>query len=200
MSRSSSKTAFKSYFNNFVHLFKTSIMTLIIDPLEQEQEQPQKKSKPDSAKPLVGFLFSYSKTAEGEYWPLFEGKNTVGSHKSCQQALYEQSVSNPHANIFAIRKKGEERLEFRIQDAGSEISTIVDGEQLMVGDVASLKDRSVIQIGKYNLFCVLIDYVADQMAPNPDFSPVGKADKDFSTLKEIAAQKESGKNPNFTTT
>lgn len=176
-------------------------MTLIIDPLEQEQEQPKKKSKPESGKPLVGFLFSYSKTAEGEYWPLFEGKNVLGSHNNCHIALHEQSVSNPHAEIFAIRKKGEERLEFRIRDAGSEISTIVDGEQLMVGDpIAILKDRSVIQIGKYTLSCVLIDYVAEQMAPNPDFSPVGKADKDFSTLKEIAAKKESGKNPNFTTT
>jgi pSer/pThr/pTyr-binding forkhead associated (FHA) protein len=176
-------------------------MTLIIDPIEQEQ--PMDKGKPaistQTQKALVGFLFSYSRLPLGEFWPIYEGKNTIGNHKNCDVTLLEQSVSNPHASIFAIRKKGLDLLEFRIQDAGSETSTIVDGEQLMVGDVTNLKDRSTIQIGGYTLTAVLIDYVAEQFAPNPEFKEIAKRGQDFSLLNELRDKKDKGKDSNRTT-
>ena len=173
-------------------------MTMIKEKNEPEKEHPKKDSK--QHRHLVGFLFSYSKTQAGEFWPLYEGKNIVGSHKNCDVALYEEQVSNPHAHVFAIRKKGEDKLEFRIQDAGSETSTIVDGEQLMVGDVATLKNRSRIVIGGYELIVVLIDYLAEGFVPNEAFQPAKKAGDDLSMLKGMMREKPDYNNSNRTTT
>lgn len=172
---------------------------MIREKNDPEKEHPKKDGK-QQQRTLVGFLFSYSKTQAGEFWPLYEGNNTVGSNKTCNVALYEEQVSNSHALINAVRKKDEDKLDFRIKDAGSETSTIVDGEQLMMGDVATLKNRSRIVIGGYELIVVLIDYLAEGFVPNEAFQPTKKAGDDLSMLKGMMREKPDYNNSNRTTT
>lgn len=174
-------------------------MTMIKEKNEPEKEQLRKDSKPQQ-RPLVGFLFSFSKTQAGEFWPLYEGNNTVGSHETCNVALYEEQVSNSHALINAVRKRDEDKLDFRIKDAGSETSTIVDGAQLMMGDVAPLENGSRIVIGGYELVAVLIDYLAEGFVPNEAFQPAKKAGYDLSMLKGMMREKPDNHNSNRTTT
>ena len=61
------------------------------------EEQPQKNN--DQHDPIVGFLFSVSRTPFGEYWPLYLGPNKIGRAASNSVSLPEGSVSGEHANL-----------------------------------------------------------------------------------------------------
>ncbi|GEM_PF-2410021 len=167
-------------------------MTKIIEPENSKQPRksaPQNELKKTTAaqgegkRALVGFLFSYSNTATGEFWPLFEGKNTIGSSANNDIILLEAGVSEMHASVFVIKKRDETSLDFRIQDAGSSNSTIVDKQQLFAGDVTPLKERSVVSIGGYTLIATLVDYAAEQLVPNPGFESREPEEEDLSAIK-----------------
>lgn len=52
-----------------------------------------------SGKPIVGFLYSISRTGIGEYWPLHIGQNIIGNGPDCDIVLGEGTVSHKHANL-----------------------------------------------------------------------------------------------------
>ena len=59
------------------------------------------QARPASGKPVVGFLYSISKTAAGEFWPIHIGQNTIG-----QNILGEESETrkNEQMDLFEYRK------------------------------------------------------------------------------------------------
>ena len=75
-------------------------------------------------RPILGFLYSVSRTPYGEYWPLFVGSNPVGRGSNNAICLKESSVSDNHATIVVRRmqNKGEsEGIFVFVQDTGSMI-------------------------------------------------------------------------------
>lgn len=62
-----------------------------------------KHSVHQTGKPVVGFLYSISRQGIGEYWPLYQGQNTIGSSPKCDVCLREGTVSGDHA-VDVIRK------------------------------------------------------------------------------------------------
>lgn len=48
-----------------------------------------KHSVHQTGKPVVGFLYSISRQGIGEYWPLYQGQNTIGSSPKCDVCLRE---------------------------------------------------------------------------------------------------------------
>lgn len=128
-------------------------------------------SKNSSNRILAGFLYSFSRTEAGEYFPIYEGKNSIGNDPEADIALMEQTISAHHADIFIIKKQVESKLDFRLKDVGSSNSTFCDDQQLFVGDVAILKERSIIKIGGYHLKLVLIDKFSEELGLNSNFKP-----------------------------
>ena len=68
-------------------------------------------------KPIMGFLYSVSRTASGEYWPLYMGLNTIGRSTSCSVRLAEGTVSDNHAEIVIRQMKNPDSVLVSIQDA-----------------------------------------------------------------------------------
>lgn len=108
-------------------------------------------------KPIVGFLYSISRTASGEFWPLHVGSNTIGRSADCDVCLPEGTVSEQHADLVIRMMKNPEKVIAAICDARSTIGTMVNGESLGF-DQRECFNGDIITIGShYDLYFILID-------------------------------------------
>lgn len=108
-------------------------------------------------KPIVGFLYSISKSGSGEYWPLRIGSNTIGRSDNCNVNLGEATVSEQHAVLVVQQMKNPEKVIAWINDSGSTCGTMINGESLGV-DRRECFNGDIITIGEhYDLYFVLID-------------------------------------------
>lgn len=108
-------------------------------------------------KPVVGFLYSISRSGAGEYWPLHIGSNIIGRSKDCDVALEEATVSEQHATLVVQQMKNPEKIIAWINDSGSTCGTMVNGESLGF-DRRECFNCDIITIGEhYDLYFILID-------------------------------------------
>lgn len=114
----------------------------------------------DSGKPIMGFLFSVSRTEKGEYWPLYIGQNTIGRGVESSIVLREATVSEKHATLVVrkMQSQGKENGVFvYIQDVGSTYGTQLNGETLDFNP-KECKNGDIITIGEnYEMYFILID-------------------------------------------
>lgn len=108
-------------------------------------------------KPVVGFLYSISRTGYGEFWPLRVGPNSIGRSKKCDIYLPEATVSELHAELVVHKMKNPEKVIAAIYDQRSTCGTMINGESLgfeprecVNGDIITIGDH-------YDLYVVLID-------------------------------------------
>lgn len=144
-----------------------------------EPHQPTSQSVA-SGKPVVGFLYTVSRTALGEYWPLHVGQNTIGQSPSCDIVLPEGTVSSEHAVLVVRKLKKPEKIIASISDARSTNGTMINGESLGFSAV-ECKNGDIITIGdNYELLLILVDvaelglgicknFIAIQTENNDDF-------------------------------
>lgn len=108
-------------------------------------------------KPIVGFLYSISRTAGGEYWPLRIGSNSIGRSADCNICLNEATVSDQHAVLVVRQMKNPEKIIASVCDARSTCGTMINGESLGF-DQRECFNGDIITIGEhYDLYFVLID-------------------------------------------
>lgn len=111
----------------------------------------------ESHKPVMGFLFSVSRTSSGEYWPLYLGQNTIGRSTNCSIRLSEGTVSDNHAELVIRQMKNPDGVLAFIKDSCSTCGTMLNGSSLGF-DPQECKNGDVITIGEhYELYVVLID-------------------------------------------
>lgn len=131
--------------------------------------------KKDSGKPILGFLYSVSRTAYGEYWPLYVGPNTIGRGDKNAICLSEASVSDNHATLVIRRMQnnGENNGIFVfLQDTGSMFGTMLNGVTLDFNP-KECHSGDIITIGaNYELYLVLIDPQALDLKQKDDFKAV----------------------------
>lgn len=124
---------------------------------------------------IVGFLVSYSKTASGEHWPIYLGKNSIGSALDNDIPLREKSVSSEHADLNVRRTSDAtgqgEILIFKVSDKSSTLGVKVGGIDLVhLGGYKLLSTGEMIDIGNYRLYILCIDTIALNLTVNPDFN------------------------------
>lgn len=108
-------------------------------------------------KPIVGFLYSISKSSSGEFWPLHIGSNTIGRSANCDVCLSEATVSEDHAVLVVRQMKNPEKIIASICDARSTCGTMINGESLGF-DQRECYNGDIITIGEhYDLYFILID-------------------------------------------
>lgn len=108
-------------------------------------------------KPIVGFLYSISKTNAGEFWPLHIGSNTIGRSPKCDVCLLEGTVSENHATLVVRVMKNPEKVIASVCDSSSTIGTMINGESLGF-DQRECFNGDIITIGAhYDLLFILID-------------------------------------------
>lgn len=108
-------------------------------------------------KPIVGFLYSISKSNVGEFWPLHIGSNTIGRSPKCDICLQEGTVSENHATLVVRMMKNPEKIIASVCDSSSTIGTMINGESLGF-DQRECINGDIITIGAhYDLLFILID-------------------------------------------
>lgn len=108
-------------------------------------------------KPIVGFLYSISKSNVGEFWPLHIGPNFIGRSPKCDVCLKEGTVSENHATLVIRVMKNPEKVIASVCDSSSTIGTMINGESLGF-DQRECMNGDIITIGAhYDLLFILID-------------------------------------------
>lgn len=125
-------------------------------------------------RPLAGVLYSVSQDALGEIFPVYVGRNTIGSHHESDIYLSEQTVSPNHAVLLVriIQNDGQRIVTMNLTDYDSEFGTAVNGMRLGY-DREPLGGGELIQIGNaYQFIFMPLDAVPYGLGPNPDFGAV----------------------------
>lgn len=111
----------------------------------------------NNQKPIVGFLYSISKSVAGEFWPLRIGSNNIGRSSDCDVCLGEATVSEQHAVLVIRQMKNPEKIIASICDARSTCGTMINGESLGF-DQRECFNGDIITIGEhYDLYFILLD-------------------------------------------
>lgn len=144
---------------------------------------PQPKRVVQPGKPIVGFLFSISRTPMGEFWPIQMGRNTIGQAADNDIVLPEGSVSGSHAVIVTRQVKGG--IIAAITDSQSTNGTMINGE--VIGFSAEeCHDGDIITIGNnYELVLMLVDVAKRGLSVSKDFIPVEVESADDENLDDV---------------
>jgi hypothetical protein len=133
--------------------------------------QDNEKEKKNNEHTICGFLLSYSKLPQGEYWVLREGRNIIGKDNDCNIPLKEEHVSKSHA-ILNIRRSGNDgRLMFIISDQNSSNGIFVNNKDIELQSY-ELSNGDIIKIGNYELLLISIDKNIKNLSLNKDFKPI----------------------------
>lgn len=104
----------------------------------------------ENRKKLVGFLVTYSHASNGEFFPLFEGKNFIGKDSSLQISIQNDAkISDKHLSILyrTIDRK------FKFKDEQSTNGTFINEELI---DEGELTNHDMIRIGITKLIFIVI--------------------------------------------
>lgn len=111
--------------------------------------------------PIVGFLFSVSKTPYGEYWPLYIGKNTIGRNNGDSANminLREGTVSNEHAALVIEQYTNPNETVAVLENKGSKNGTFINGKRVIYGRTEECKNGDILRFGSsYECMLILFD-------------------------------------------
>ena len=119
---------------------KATPVGTIIQGVSHAKEEADKERKK-----LTGFLVSYSLSPNGEFFPLYEGKNIIGRAETANIRIQnDTAISDRHLSILyrAVDRK------FKFKDEQSSNGTFINGELL---DDGELKNLDMIRVGTTRL-------------------------------------------------
>lgn len=106
---------------------------------------------------IVGCLFSISRGLLGEIFPIYLGRNMVGSSPDCDICLKENTVSNDHAVFFVRCDDYPGQCSLSLTDYGSIHGTLVNHNDCRY-ETLPVKDGDVLSFGRhYKLVVKLFD-------------------------------------------
>lgn len=140
---------------------------------EMQEENGQNSDTAESShvvrlqnRSLIGVLYSISAGIEGELFPVYVGRNTIGSDLSCDICLRETSVSAMHGIMLARKQTNEEGNEYInviLSDNNSSYGTCVNGERLNFERI-TCSDGDVITIGQNYVLVLSLFNALDKLA------------------------------------
>lgn len=142
-----------------------------------EDNFAQKQGRGQAGKPVVGFLYSISRTPLGEFWPLKIGPNTIGMDSDNDIVLPEGTVSGKHAVVVIRQIKNTGNIIAAITDTQSTNGTMINSETIGFSAV-ECNSGDVITIGNnYELVLILVDPAKLNLSVSADFVPVETDDE-----------------------
>lgn len=126
-------------------------------------------------RPIAGILYSVSRDGLGEIFPLYVGRNTIGSEEKCDVYLSEDTVSPNHA-VLLIRmlpdNTGKRIMSVSITDYDSDFGTAVNDRKVGF-DSCALSGGEIIRIGNaYSFLFTPLDSGRHNLTPAMNFIPV----------------------------
>lgn len=130
----------------------------------------------DDHDPIVGFLFSVSRTPMGEYWPLYLGKNTIGrDNETSMVYLPEGSVSGEHALLVVEQTVNPNETIAVLENKGSKNGTFINGKRVIYGRTEECKNGDILRFGgSYECMLILFDVREVGLKTADNFIPVEK--------------------------
>ena len=123
-------------------------------------------------RPILGFLYSISNGGNTEFWPLYQGKNIIGSDpRTCNVCLMEASVSSLHATLVIQQQRNPEKVVASLRDEGSEIGTLRNGVNVSFTNVECFNGDLLTFGNNYELLFILIDKKDIKLSPSENFIP-----------------------------
>lgn len=126
--------------------------------IDDEENKRQSEVQHD---PLVGFLFSVSRTSFGEYWPLYIGKNTIGRNTGDSANMInlpEGSVSSEHAALVIEQYTNPNETVAVLENKGSKNGTFINGKRVIYGRTEECKNGDILRFGSsYECLLILFD-------------------------------------------
>lgn len=144
-------------------------------------------------RPIVGVLFSVSRLSTGEVFPVYLGRNTIGSDEGCDIFLKEATVSPNHA-VLLVRKIGKDDggmiMTSYLTDYDSEYGTMI-GDTYLEYEKMECQDHDLISVGMgYKFLFCLFDIKLHQMFTDNEFKYLEKDVQTKDVQKEQQEQKE----------
>lgn len=157
---------------------------------QDETYSPQTNRVIQTGKPIVGFLYSVSRTPLGEFWPIQMGKNSIGQSSENDIVLLEGTISSKHAVI--VTRPGKNGIIAAIKDSESTNGTFINGEPIDFS-AEECHNGDIITIGNnYQLLFILIDAAKLGLLTNKDFIPVESDNSNMSDEPEIPSFNPGG--------
>jgi pSer/pThr/pTyr-binding forkhead associated (FHA) protein len=103
---------------------------------------------PDGRRTLAGFLVSYQDDAFGKFWPLWQGKNSIGRAETGQKVDIEIAHGTTSTHHASIECDGP---RFVLADLGSTNGTFHNEEAVGFQGRRELRDGDRIRFGGYSV-------------------------------------------------
>ncbi|MDE5646083.1 MAG: FHA domain-containing protein [Muribaculaceae bacterium] len=126
-------------------------------------------------RPLAGVLYTVSRDLCGELFPVYAGRNTIGSDPRSDIYLSEATVSASHA-VLLVRilagSDGERVITMSYTDYDSEFGSSVDGAECGY-DSVPLRGNEIIRIGRsYRFIFLPLDHIRHGLVIEEGFMSV----------------------------
>ncbi len=158
----------------------------VIPNVDSTRQEEKTRSSKGPHKPILGILYSVSKTGFGEFWPLYMGENKIGRDEDNDVILNEGTVSAEHAVLTIL--KDEDEVYAAIKLTGGVNGVKLNGKNIRF-DNKECKNMDIITIGKnYECLLILIDSEKLNLRPAKDFIVV--AEKNSSPIKPRIIRKD----------
>lgn len=150
---------------------------------------PAQRRVVQPGKPVVGFLYSISRTQMGEYWPLQIGRNTIGQDDASDIVLKEGTVSGNHAVIIVRQIKNTGGVIAAVTDTQSTNGTMINGETIGFQAVECHSGDKITVGNNYELVLVLIDASKYDLSVAEGFIPVeaSEPEDDYSDVPSFGS-------------
>ena len=138
-------------------------------------------------RPIIGVLYSISACVEGELFPIYVGRNTIGSDLSCDICLRETSVSPVHGLLLARKQidvNGEEYINVYLSDNNSNYGTMVNSERLSFEKI-ECKDGDVITVGQNYVLIVSLFNAINKLSISYGFDRIQDNEKPDANEDEL---------------
>lgn len=120
------------------------------DPFAPAEPGARKHHDKGAGRRIVGFLVTFDRSAEGAYWVIREGRNTLGRDEDCDIVIEgDEMVSSTHAVL--LWRNGRTIVD----DEKSQNGTFLNEADVM--EKTDVKDGDVIRLGRTQLMCRLLD-------------------------------------------
>lgn len=154
--------------------------------------KPQSRRVIQPGKPIVGFLYSISRTPMGEYWPLQMGRNSIGQAEDSDIFLAEGTISTNHAVI--VTRQVKSGIIAAITDSQSTNGTMINGEPIGFS-AEECHDGDIITIGNnYQFLLILIDAAKIGLSVSKDFVAV-EVEDESDDLEDVPSFKAGDTRP-----
>jgi pSer/pThr/pTyr-binding forkhead associated (FHA) protein len=109
----------------------------------------------DGRRTLAGFLVSYQDDSAGKFWPLYQGKNSIGRADTGQKVDIEIAHGTTSTHHASVDCEGQ---RFVLSDLGSTNGTFHNEEAVGFQGKRELRDGDRLRFGGYSV--VLFNVVA----------------------------------------